>query len=247
MAREVLREIEAIGLIDSSEEGVRLAPDLNAKPMDYPQWLAWLIPWMCDRIVDPLRAEQCRQLGVPSALAWLLCQDARRPVRYSGAHAELLNQQVGGVDGLGFNLGNDATFQNLVYWARYLGFAETFEFPSSSTAFVIADPSRAIRRVLPQVFSETPDLAIVPFTERLAAALPVLEEGSARRTVEQRLAPPFQRAEQHFSSATSLALQRLEHDGTIQLPTDSDAEQWIIQDGQGARSVSRVVFLKGKS
>lgn len=246
MARHVLDELEALGLAVSTGAGVRLAPDLPTKPMPYAQWMEWLLPHMSARLTDPLQAVACRQGGVPLALAWLLTQDPRRPIRSSGVHPDLLQSQLGDVDALGFNLRNDQNFQNLIYWARYLGLAETMNLRAGTASgaawHVIADPTRAIRRVLPRIFCDGRDMGVSSFMERLAAALPVLEEGSARFEVERRFvgAPP--RADQHFSGASGLALKRLAREGALQLLAESDAERWVIEDGQDAQSVSRVVW-----
>jgi hypothetical protein len=242
MARHVLDEVAALELAVAAETGVRLSPALPTRAMTYGQWLEWLKPYVCDRLTDPVRAVTCRQAGVPLALAWLLCQDPRRPVRWSGAHAALLQAQFGDVDALGFNLRNDQIFQNLVYWARYLGLAETIGLRGTTgpVLHVIPDPTRAIRRVLPKVFHDTRELPVSAFVERMAAALPVLEEGSARLEVEGLFVGAPQRATRHFSGATGLSLRRLAHEGVLQLLVESDVERWVYEDGRDAKTVSRV-------
>lgn len=251
MAREVLRELEALALVVDVPTGVGLAADLPLTPMRYGEWLEWLIPWGAERLSDLGKADLCRQSGVPLAIAWLLSQDSRRPIRSAGAHVELLQQQLGNVDALGFNMRNDQIFQNLIYWARYLGYAETIGLrasPSSggttSTNYVIPDPTRAIRRVLPQIFSGTNELQISTFVERLAQLLPVLEEGSARFELERRFIGTPRRSEQHFSIATSLALTRLENARILQLVSESDADRWVIGDWTDARYVTRLHWLE---
>lgn len=239
MAREVLRELEAFGIAVQTEGGIRLSPELPAKGMAYQQWMAWLLPWIGKRVTDTELADQVRQQGVPLAFAWLLCQDARKPIRSSGAHTDLLQQQFGDVDALGFNMRNDQIFQNLIYWARYLGFAETLGLRSN--LYVVPDPTRAIGRVLPEVFRESADLAVDAFVERVAILLPVLEGGSARTDVENRMRNSG-RADQHFSVATSLALRRLEQRGLLQLGSESDTQRWVLDNG---RNVTRLVWQRG--
>ncbi|WP_321960085.1 protein DpdG [Paraburkholderia sp. J7] len=250
MAREVLRELEALGLAVEAPSGIGLAGELPLTPMSYGDWLEWLIPWATERLSDLGKADLCRQSGVPLAFAWLLSQDSRRPIRSAGAHVELLQQQFGNVDALGFNMRNDQLFQNLIYWARYLGYAETIGLRTSpnsggsnSANYVIPDPTRAIRRVLPQIFSATNEMQISTFVERLADLLPVLEEGGARFELERRFTGALRRAEQHFSIATSLALTRLENEGILQLVSESDADRWVIGDWTDARYVTRLLWL----
>jgi hypothetical protein len=250
MAREVLDELKALAIVVEVPSGFSLAPDMPQTQMRYGDWMEWLLPWTAERLSDLAKAELCRQSGVPLAIAWLLSQDSRRPIRSSGAHVDLLLQQLGNVDALGFNMRNDQIFQNLIYWARYLGYAETIGLranPSSgggnSANYVIADPTRAIRRVLPQIFTSTYELQISTFVERLAELLPVLEEGGARFELERRLIGTPRRSEQHFSIATGLALTRLENEGILELRSESDAERWIVGDWADARYVTRLLWL----
>jgi hypothetical protein len=246
MAQLVLRELEALGLAVSAGSAVRLTPEIDDKPMNYLQWLEWLPNWLEPRLSDPEMADAHQQGGVPRAIAWLLSQDSQRPIRSSGAHADLLKQQLGDVAGLGFNMRNDQIFQNLVYWTRYLGFSETIGFrvgsATSGSSYVVADPTRAIARALPHIFGDGRELAISKFVERLSEVLPVLEEGIARVELEQRLVANWRRGAQHFSRSTSLALKRLVNNSTLKLTVESDGERWVMEDGQDAQSVSRVTW-----
>lgn len=244
MAEDVLKEMLALGVADDTGGSVRLSMALPSKSLSLQQWMDWLRPWIRARINDVEFATQTGQGGVAQAIAWLLCQDPRQPMRTSAVHAERLIAQLGSTDALGINMANNSNFQNLVYWARYLGYAETLGLKGNW--MVLPDPTRAIRETLPEVFKERTELSAGAFVERLSALNPVMEFGSLREEMESRLPASCQRQDQHFSLSTSLALKRLKQTGDIDLHFESDAQRWVLDDGRTGIRVSRLTWSGGR-
>jgi hypothetical protein len=112
----------------------------------------------------------------------------------------------------------------LCYWARFLGYAESLLIGDSTV--VVPDPTEAIARHLANVFEGAPKLPIARFFEAIARPCPVLELGETRSIVEKRMTTP--RVPKMLSSATCLALWRLESRGTLKLSHASDAETWLL-------------------
>lgn len=244
MAELVLKEMLALGVADDIGGSVRLSTALPSKNLSLQQWMDWLRPWIRARINDVELAAQTGQGGVAQAIAWLLCQDPRQPMRTSTVHAERLIAQLGSTDALGVDMANNSRFQNLVYWARYLGYAEALGLKGSWT--VLPDPTRAIREMLPEVFKDRTELSASAFVERLGALNPVMEFGSLREEIESRLPASCQRRDQHFSLSTSVALKRLKQAGDIDLHFESDAQRWVLDDGRAGIRVSRLTWPGGR-
>jgi len=239
IATGVLKELEDLGLASAGEDGnIRLSEAPGTQRRHFASWHDFLVPYILRLLVFPDVAADHRQRNVPEAIAWLLCQDSTRPVR-SGEHAELLAKQFEPGD-FEVNLDNDSRFQNLVYWCTYLGFCESFASPGDRTGRCVADPTRAIRRALPEVFDRMGRLPIETFVTELAERLPVLENGDVRESVERRLRSEYQRRERHFSQSTSLALRRLELAGDIRLLQLSDAPAWLRVSGAETATVSHI-------
>jgi hypothetical protein len=238
IAAAVLSEMENLQLVRVSGGGkLTLIEDLAQRASEDTDWKLFLRPLLRNRLTTPDIAAECKQPDVPDALAWLLTQDPFNPLAKSAVQANRINQQLGAHDELRTVVGNDARFQNLLYWARYLGFAEWIGVASSDQ--IVADPTRAIAADLPAIFAVEARLTVSAFAQRVAANCPVLDGGSARLALERRMVERPQ-LEGHFSRATSLALVRLEARGLISLTAESDAETWALDLGRARRPVSSV-------
>lgn len=240
IAAAVLSEMENLQLVHVSAGGkLRLSEDLAEQANEVADWKLLLRTILKPRLTVPEAATACKQPDVPEALAWLLAQDPFAPLAKSGVQADRINQQLGDKDDLRTVLGNDARFQNLLYWGRYLGFAEWMGL--GSTDQIMSDPTRAIAADLPRIFEAETQLAVSKFVQRAAAICPVLEDGSARLALEERMieAP---RKPGHFSRSTSLALARLETRGVVLLAAESDAETWVLDLPRKPRRISAVSY-----
>ncbi len=168
------------------------------------------------------------------AVAWLLCQDPLQPLPFgTSAAVNRLRAQLG-PSGLLFGITNDSRWQNLVYWARALGYAE--RGPDNA---VVSDPTRAIERHLDRALPSGVQRALPAFLNDLAELSPVLDGGRHRREVER--ATGVIREPTTISASLELALLRLKLRGSLTFLELSDAERILInrRDNIYATHVSR--------
>jgi hypothetical protein len=200
-----------------------------------------LFPAVCRRLV--LRAQHALPLWAPGGaatedgagrtadfvrgLSWALAQDIYSLP--SGAdEIEALDRGQMASD---FIFLNKTRWPGLRVWARYLGFA------SGDDSNLLFDPTDAVHAELPHILGTGETMAAPVFIEELGARLPVLDGGAYRKEVEAKLRPDRWRGppDGHLSMSLSLALRRLDLNGTIALDTKADA-------GAGA-----VVKLSGRN
>ena len=230
IASAVIAEMENLALVEIKQEGsIRLSGELLPKKSERSDWQTYLRPILRERLTDPTWAPRCKQEDVSDALAWLLAQDSFNPIAKTRHHADLLRSQLSEGDPLLITIGNDARFQNMLYWARYIGFAEWVSH--GGIDLVIPDPTRSIVEFLPAIFEKKKSLAIGEFASRLAKICSLFEGGVTREGFEQR-STMVAREKRHFSRSTSLCLVRLENRGMITLHEESDAETWILDLGR---------------
>lgn len=197
---------------------------------------AQLLIYLRETLFDPERAASTGQTGVLIALAWFLTKSPLQPVSFSDEPQNQLQRDLGQFAEKA-ELGNKSSFQNLLYWARFLGFATVVGDAGSRRAF--PDPSRAISAVLDRVLPDNNWVDMDVFLTRLAAIYPVLEGGSVREEVEANRTVPTASAGS-LSVASSLALQRLADRGSISLDVFADAKARILDFGGSTKRVSRV-------
>lgn len=168
-------------------------------------------------------ADLCR------GLAWCLAQDIYNlPSVYKDVDNVVRCQiEVGR-----FVFLNDTRWTGLRSWARYLGFAT-----GTGSGFLF-DPTVVVRAQLKEVIQENESLTAAEFVSRLAARLPVLDKGIYRTEVEQALRAQTWRAPatDHLSSSLSIALRRLQKQGTIALESMADAGTRLALTGQLGRT-----------
>ena len=187
-------------------------------------------------LFDPQRAADAGQTGVLYALAWFLTKSPLQPVSFSDAPQNQLREDLGEF-AVKVELSSTSSYQNLLYWARYLGFAVVIGDARTRRAF--PDPTRAIAAALGQVLTDKAWLEIDLFLSRLAAIYPVLDGGSVREELEaMRTVSPV--TEDRLSISSSFALQRLADRGAISLDAVADAKSRILDFGVGTKRVSHV-------
>lgn len=233
-----LSEIRRLGLVEEDGDRVRVptvarAPGGRGNVIDYQ--LEFL-----DRVravlFDPDRAVDVGQAGFLHALAWLLTRSPLEPLSFSTDPQNLLRDDLGSSASLA-RLSSTASYQNLVYWARYLGFATILGGGGSGRVF--PDPSKAIAAVVQRILPDADWVDIDTFLSRLAAIYPVLEGGSVREEVEAVRTAPLP-ADDRLSIASSLALQRLADRNVIVLDAVADAKAKSLDFGGVTKRVSRL-------
>jgi hypothetical protein len=170
-----------------------------------------------------LTADFCR------GLAWCLAQDIYTlPSTYADIEGLLKKQVIPGR----FIILNDTRWPGLRAWARYLGFA------TGDDSGLLFDPTVAVRSELVEMLAPGESMPASEFLPRLAERLPVLDTGAYRIEVEQVLRPETWRSApaDHLSTALSLALRRLQRQGTIALDTMADAGFRLVLVGQAEKT-----------
>lgn len=231
-----LTEARRLGLV-GEKDGRLFVPDAaRSKGGRNADLEAHFLSYLRETLFDPERAANAGQTGVLIALAWFLTKSPLQPVGFSDAPQNQLRNDLGQFAEKA-ELGSTSSFQNLLYWARFLGFATVVGDAVGRRAF--PDPTRAISAVLDRVLPDNNWLDIDVFLTRLAAIYPVLEGGSVREEVEaNRTVPPAN--DGSLSVASSLALQRLADRNSIALDVVADAKARILDFGGSNKRVSRV-------
>ena len=168
-------------------------------------------------------ADLCR------GLAWCLAQDIYDlPSVYKDVDTVVRSQIEAGR----FVFLNDTRWTGLRSWARYLGFAT-----GTGSSFLF-DPTIVVRSQLKEVIQENESLNADEFVSRIAARIPVLDKGIYRIEVEQALKKQTWRAPatDHLSSSLSIALRRLQKQGTIALESMADSGSRLALTGQFGRT-----------
>jgi len=168
--------------------------------------------------------EDSRCADFTRATAWLLAQDVYEAEHSSWPSVQaIMKIQMPGNDGI-FGQ-NDTRWNGLRAWVPYLGFGSVGNTKGSP---LIIDPTEALRHALPIVFGNRTTLGADEFLAAVAATVPVLDQGTYRKLVVNKLrehespdgwTPP---PSGQLSTSLSRALLRLISDGTLQVKKDSD-------------------------
>ncbi|WP_144553402.1 protein DpdG [Bacillus sp. X1(2014)] len=175
-------------------------------------------------------------------LAWYLMQD---PFAAPGTWDEAniaLEKQIGG-SMLGCN---DNRFGQFTHWLVFLGFGWRYSLKGERDR-ITPDPIKLITSLLPFIFGNKEVLSIHEFIGKLATLCPVFEEGKIRDEINQEYQietlPP-----KHLSKVTSFALFQLNEQGTIALASKSDADLYVLADGESEKRISEIKWIgKGVS
>lgn len=190
-------------------------------------------------LFEPERSKEAQQGKFPLAMSWFLTQNPLTPTKFSEPVVDQINEEIeNGARVL--ELQTLAHSQNLLYWARYLGFATMFGTEETSGRRVIPDPCRAIEDVLDEAFDGSSELDTSQFLSRLAGIYPCLETGRSREEYSNLLKNGSDNEADQLSIATSLALQRLENRQKINLSNPPDSSPMLLNFGRQQRRVSRI-------
>jgi hypothetical protein len=238
MFNDVMAEMQNLGIVDRGEDG-KLTLSKDAPHKDSSS----LVEYLERVLLDPLLAEEHAQRAFPKAMAWLLTRDPIQPPSWKGGYRAQITADCGSDVG-SFDLTDEARCQQFIHWAIYLGFA--WRLPTGNQDAVFPDPTEALKRNLPSVMQAGYQTPIEEVVSKLAERVPVLEGGRAREEVERLFSADKRRPEQTLSRSTSLALERLEHSGSIKMERPADASAWNLDRGTGLRAVSHITWLGGE-
>lgn len=237
MAYDVLKEAIDLGLVeDCAENAVRISPDLRG--MD---GIA-LRNYLEAKLLLPTEAEQYGQPLFPYVLAWFLAQDPAAPLVFSANLRQQVETECGPRIGpqVGSELGNHSSFENFVYWARYLGYG--WRLQAANQGMVIPDPTAALERYLLTILKQRTEVTFEGFLGVLGECSPVLDGGKVREELEGVLPPEKRRAEGALSRTTSLGLLQLERKGVIVLERRHDAPAVRLTSWPDERPVSHIIL-----
>lgn len=234
MVRETVNECVGMGLLArDGEEGVRLSPDLPPEGRK-PESAEAVFPITLTSLFFARENQANHDLGV--AIAWYLAQDAYDAPGNWPTVDEALRTQVGG-DRL--RITNDARYGNFEDWACFLGFAWTHT--TREKTVMTPDPTLQLKLRLREVLPGKPRVrhAVSEVVNRLAHLCPVLEGGFLRAEAEKYVPS---REPQHLSAATALAWLRLRDEGYLDFSHESDANVYILPDGDRSVAVSHLAL-----
>lgn len=240
--RSTLAAAKGMRLIEEVEDRLRVCAGVLSRKGSLADDLFLAI----EKALLPPEADQSdSQVDFARAMAWFLMQSPRRPLQQNVNYKAEIEKQIAltEVQDQGprkkenvFDLSTAARFNSFHYWARFLGYAEVV-----AGRALVADPTVALRRFLPQAMSGEKVAPIHAFLGQLAKLTPVFENGRVRREIESDALPGFQREPQRLSASTSFALLRLEQAGEIRIAAPSDAQAMILDLGPDApRRISHI-------
>lgn len=237
---EVFKESKSMGLIEDREGSISLREKFTRTEIDRfgPEIL--FIKTVERLLFDPTLAQNNGQENVAPALAWFLMQDPANPLGFSeNPKSRILNDL--GEETEAYDLDAKEDFQNLAYWARYLGYCSWISISQTGTLF-IPDPTAALARHLRDVFSEEQEMRFVDCISALAIPCPVLEGGVVRQEMEAFARPELRREPGTLSQATSLAFRRLEERKVIELRRLSDADVVTVHWDDKRKGFSHIAY-----
>lgn len=242
---DTLNACVTINLIERRDDLIRLHPDLPPVARDRRRREAAFAPLVLDLVLDDRinhdlwgSTEGARDLT--RAIAWWLAQDPLNPPASwnepGGADVAQERQMSGGER----IFSNDTRWGAFDRWATFLGLAS--HLPRAGKSILVPDPTAAMRGLLSDVLP-TARLPILEFLEQLAERLPVVDGGSYRRSVEERMRPESVRSSpEALSPSLSHALLRLRDEQLLRIEDLADAPTKIqLAPGFGPeRTVSHI-------
>ena len=235
--RSTLSAAKDLGLVEEVSDKLRVRPGAVSRRCDLGDDVFQAFEAV---LLAPEAEHDLGQSDFARAVAWFLMQSPYRPLRWSENYSRCIERQLTVPETVRFDLTNRDRWNSFHYWCRFLGYGEVI-----AGRALVADPSRALRRLLPRALGDEREAAILPLLGSLAKVSPVFENGRIRREVEADAKPEIQREPQRLSQSTSFALLRLEQEGRLTLDALPDAPPLILDLGKDApRRVSHVV-MKG--
>jgi hypothetical protein len=232
MAKNTLDAGVECGLVLRSKNVWRLAPNL------FPQELK------ASELEETLSLVLARLLPVPEVsgttngfatlCAWLLHQPILEMPGDRGGLKKAAQEQ--GLSLSELQIQSDARWDNLVYWAVYLGLVrQTRQEPCAG---ILPDPTLYLRRHLAQLLPAGEEVAAEAFRSRLGECCPVLDGGSVRTKLLARIDPTW--PVKQLSDAVTFSIERLERNGELRAWTPDDQRTFLLTpDGRKIAYLTR--------
>lgn len=241
---EALTESFRLGLAErfdfEGSEFIRFVASTDLKP-------ASLLERLERILLNSDTAETTGQSEFRRALAWLLSQDPRTPMKINENPRLRIQEQCSGAVN-SFDLTDYSRAQNFYYWARYLGYAwcigQKTGVQGETQTVVVPDPTVALLRHLPRLMSLGERRPLAQLIEAWSDLVPVLEGGTARIEVEELMEPALLAQQGMLSRSTSLALERLDRRGVIRLERQADAPVRLLATWPDPQPFTHVTYTR---
>ncbi len=244
IAPGVLNEMLKLKILERAEgDTIRVAPVLSTISQKV-KWTDRLYDYLFPILTSLDSAREHGQAELPEAFCWLLQQSpTQRLGSGTNSHYNILASQMLDDDPLCRSIASDARYQNLIYWARYLGLAERL-WIKPVAEMAIADPTRAIARRLPLLFGDERQITLDSFVHRVGTYVPVLDGGRVWQEMQGRFKETLKAKDKHIGQSLGLAMLRLQQAERIKIEGLSDAAAWVLEVGRESRSVSHITYLE---
>lgn len=158
--------------------------------------------------------------------AWLLQLPVDHPHRDRGALKEAIKDSGYTLEELEAEY--DARWDNILYWARYLGLVR--QLKESPCAEVVPDPTLFLVRHLTDLLPVGEERTAEDFREALGAICSVLDGGAARADMLARTAPNW--PAKRLSDALCFAIERLQALGTVRTRSPKDQRNFLLTSNE---------------
>jgi len=249
-AKKTLNRWRELGLLVDDDDKIAIAPDYQKQLSKKNLSNYAMASVMRAVILNPANNERFwvsegnRSADFTRAVCWMLAQDvfAFQPTSHSVAEklesSQLANETV---------FTNDTRWSGFKSWASFLGFGYLGHFPGN--VFVI-DPTTAINDVVTELFDADEKVPVSKFLLTLAESLPVLDGGTYRKAVEEKINEKTWRHpnDKQISQSLSRALLRMREASLLRLEDLADAERFSLlgRENRIIQSVSHIVW-KGRT
>lgn len=244
LARQTLTRWTELGLFVQSEVGCELATRPPGSIGSETELLLQARRSARARALDVSNNEDfwategARAADFTRAMAWVLAQDV-----FSARYARLEDdEKTQMMDGTAALMQNDTRRKGLKSWGQFFGFLR----PAPRGQMEI-DPTLAVRDVLHEVLPAGDGMPVSGFVEQLSAILPVLDGGTWRRNVLERIRPNklMGLSEGQLSTSLSRALLNLMRNQEIVMENRADTGSGILLTGRdGPRADLRFTWVR---
>lgn len=220
IATNTLKAALECRLVVQEKKQCRLAPGLFEQ-QPKPSELDAVLPLVLARLLlAPKIGSDSNNFA--TLCAWLLHQPVlTMPVDRGGLKNAIKGQ------GLSLNdlqVQSDARWDNVIYWARYLGLVR--QMRDEPCAGLVPDPTLFLRRHLPKLLPAGEEVDASTFRQRVGELCPVLDGGMVRNVLLARIAPDW--PDQRLSDALSFGIERLEQSKELSAFSPDDKRAFLL-------------------
>jgi hypothetical protein len=223
MAKKTLDAAVECGLVVREKRACRLATGLFS-PEPKPSEFDGVLPLVLSRLLLVTTINGAPN-GFAMLCAWLLHQGASDMPKDRGGLKKALQEQGFSLEEL--QIQNDGRWDNLVYWARYLGLLR--QMREGPCAGLVPDPTLFLQRHLAQLLPAGEDVEARTFRTRVGELCPVLDGGSVRTMLLARIAPDWR--PEKLSDALTFGIERLERGGALRAWCPDDQRTFLLTPG----------------